>query len=125
MKDFIYKDLSYRINGIVFEAYNELGSGHKEIMYERIIEKLFIRSGISFKRQLPYKVEYKGELIGRYYFDFLVESKIILELKQGNYFSKRNIHQVNEYLKASSLKLALLANFTSDGVKIKRIVNIK
>lgn len=62
--------------------------------------------------------------MGRYFFDFLVEGKIIVELKVGDFFSHRNIHQASEYLKASDLQLAILANFTSKGVKYRRIVNI-
>jgi len=54
----------------------------------------------------------------------LNENKIVLEIKKGNYFSPNNIKQISAYLRATNLKLGLLANFTSGGVKIKRIVNI-
>jgi GxxExxY protein len=56
--------------------------------------------------------------------DFLYEDIIVIELKQGNGFSKRNINQIYSYLKATGLKLGLLINFTRDGVKFKRIVNL-
>jgi GxxExxY protein len=55
--------------------------------------------------------------------DFLVENKIVVEIKKGNRFSKRHIDQVIEYLKASNLKLAILINFGTQGVTFKRIVN--
>lgn len=71
------------------------------------------------------KIEFNGEVIGKYFLDFLVEDKIIVEIKQGNYFSKSHIEQIHNYLKANNLKLGLLANFTMNGVKIKRIVNLK
>jgi len=57
--------------------------------------------------------------------DFLVEDKILVEIKKGNYFSKKNIEQVYAYLKATGLKLAILANFTSTGVKFRRILNLR
>jgi len=120
----IYPELSYIIIGILFDVYKELGPGYKEVYYERAVAKGFDRVHLRYKRQLPYKVTYRGQFIGRCYFDFLVEEKIILELKKGDYFSRRNIHQTNEYLKISKLKLAILANFTTKGVEYKRIVNI-
>lgn len=80
---------------------------------------------VKYKQQVPYKLTFKGEVVGKYYLDFLVEDKIVLELKKGNYFSKRNIEQVKEYLRATDMKLAILANFTQNGVKFLRILNLK
>ena len=121
----IYKDLSYRIVGILFEVYNELGYGYQEKYYENAIAKSFSKNNIQFKRQAPFKLQFKGEPIGRYYLDFLIEGKIILELKKGNHFPKRNINQATEYLKVTGLKLAILANFTSSEIKFMRILNIR
>jgi len=119
----IYKELSYKVVGILFDVYNDLGYGYQEKYYERAIEKYFIADNIKFKRQVPYKIAVKGEIIGRYYLDFLVEDKIVLEIKKGNYFSRRNIEQVKGYLKATKMKLAMLANFTPRGVKIFRVLS--
>lgn len=119
----IYKDLSYNIVGVMFEVFNELGYGYQEKHYERAAEKTFIDKKINYKRQLPYSIIFRGEKIGIYYLDFLVEDKIVVELKKGNYFSRKNINQVKEYLKVTDLKLALIINFTSYGVKILRILN--
>ncbi len=58
------------------------------------------------------------------FFDFLVDGTIIIELKKDAYFSKQNIDQVNQYLKTSGIKLALLINFSTKGVVYKRLVNI-
>lgn len=121
----IYKDLSYKIVGILFEVYNELGGGYQEKHYERALEKIFSEENVGFKRQAPFVIKIKDKIIGRYYMDFLIEDKIVLELKKGNYFSKNNIKQVLSYLKAMDLKLGIIANFTSSGVKTKRILNIK
>ena len=120
----IYKELSYKVVGILFEVYNELGFGYQEKYYEKAIEKCFFKEKISFKRQAPFNLKFKDEIVGKYYLDFLIENKIVLEIKKGNYFPKRNINQVKEYLKVTGLKLAILANFTSDGVKFLRILNL-
>ncbi len=118
-----HKELSFIIVGILFEVYNELGYGYQEKYYERAIEKCFIDKKIKYKRQAPYKVLFKQKEIGKYYFDFLVDNKIIVELKKGDHFSKSNINQVKGYLKAANLKLAILANYTSKGVKILRVLS--
>lgn len=124
MDKIIYKELSYKIVGSAFEVFRELGYGFKERYYEDAIAREFKNRDIKFKRQVPYKLKYKGEIIGNYRFDFFVENKIIVELKRGDYFSKNNITQALQYLKATDLKLAILINITSEGVKFKRILNI-
>jgi GxxExxY protein len=121
----LYKELSYQIMGAIFEVYNELGYGFKEKYYEEAITKEFRQRNIPFKRQVPYKLSYKGEIIGLYRFDFLIDDKIILELKRGEFYSKQNYTQALQYLKASNLKLAILINITQQGIKYKRILNIK
>ncbi|KKP80343.1 MAG: hypothetical protein A2271_04685 [Candidatus Moranbacteria bacterium RIFOXYA12_FULL_35_19] len=120
----IYKELSYEVMGSIFEVFKELGYGFKERYYEDAIAKEFENRKIKFKRQIPYKLRYKGEIVGSFRFDFLVENKIIVELKRGDYFSKNNMTQVLQYLKAANLKLGILINITSGGVKFKRILNI-
>ena len=59
-----------------------------------------------------------------YYFDFLIENKIVLELKARNYFSRKDIDQLFSYLKSKDMKLGIIAHFTKSGVKFKRVVNI-
>lgn len=125
INDLMYPELSYKIVGILFSVFNELGYGYKEKYYEQAVAEHFLQNKIKFNRQLPYKIEYLGKVIGINYLDFLVEDKVILELKQGNYFSRQNIKQVNVYLKITHLQLAILANFTSQGILFKRLVNIK
>jgi len=120
--DLVYPELSYKIIGILFSVY--IGYGYKEKYYERSVAEYFLRNKIKFKRQLPYKIKILGKIIGINYLDFLVEDKVILELKQGNYFSRQNIKQANSYLKITHLQLAILANFTPKGIQFKRLVNI-
>jgi len=114
----VYKELSYVIIGILFEVYNELGYGHPEKYYYRAISKAFTM------RKIDFKLCFKGEAIGRYYVDYIIENKIVLEMKKGNFFSKRNIEQIKGYIKATNMKLAILVNFTSNGVKFFRLLNI-
>lgn len=66
---------------------------------------------------------FQQKSIGRFFLDFLVEEKIIVELKQGGRFSKNHFDQVTGYLKTHGAALGILANFTQDGVVCKRVLN--
>jgi len=120
----VYPELSYEVVGILYDVFNELKSGHKEIYYQNAIAVGLRRSNINFKEQVYSPITFKDELVGKYFFDFLIEDKIILEIKAGDKFSRKNIEQTYSYLRASDLNLGILANFTGSGVKFKRILNI-
>jgi len=124
-KDIIYPGLSYKIIGILFNVWNTVGSNHKENFYQKAVARDFSEAGLDFKEQLPVKINYKGKPIGIYYFDFLIEDKVVLEVKVRDYFSKKDISQLYSYLKAKNLKLGLIVHFAKTGVRIKRVVNIK
>jgi len=119
----LYKELSYKIVGILFEVYNQLGYGFKEKYYEKAVAEYFKKENIKFKEQAPYKIAIKNKVIAMNYIDFIVDSKIVLELKKGCYFSKQNLEQVKQYLQVTNLKLAILANFMPNGVKYIRVLN--
>jgi GxxExxY protein len=119
----IYPELSYKLVGLAYNVFNELGHGHLEKIYQKAYAKELKEAGIIFKEQAPYQVIYKDEIIGNNFLDFLVEEKVIIELKRSDFYSKKYIDQVSNYIKVSNLKLAILINFTSNGVRIKRIVN--
>lgn len=123
--DLLYPKLSYDIVGVLIRVYKELGSDLLEKHYQRAIALELTKSGISFKEQFPVTLYYQGEKIGIYFIDFLIDGVIVLEIKKNHNFLKKNIDQVNNYLKTLNLELGLLANFTSNGVTYKRIVNIK
>lgn len=100
----IFADLSYKLIGAAFTVYNELGYGHLEKIYQRAFAKELQLQQVAFKEQVPYKVFYKSEYVGTGYLDFLVEDKVIVELKKSDYFSQKNIDQVVNYLKISDLQ---------------------
>lgn len=120
----IYPELSYKIIGCLFEVYNDLSFGYREKYYYNAIKKAFDRCGIRYKEQFCISLTYKDEKVGKFFIDFLVENKVVLEIKVGNYFSRKNIEQTYQYLKSQNLKLGLLVNFTRSGIKFRRILNI-
>jgi len=123
--DLVYPELSYKIIGCAFEVFNELGFGHAEKYYQKAMAIALKNAGLTFKEQFYAPLKFKGELVGKLYLDFLVDDKIIIELKKNDHFSKSNIDQVNQYLLSSKLQLAFLINFSSKGIISKRFVNIE
>lgn len=119
----IYPKLSYQIVGCLFEVYNKLGSNHREKFYQKALAQELKLNKIPFREQIYYKFSYKGTPIGQLYFDFLIDNKIILELKSGLYFRKKDFEQLLDYLKSSKLKLGILACFAKDGMKFHRVLN--
>ncbi|MFA5188136.1 MAG: GxxExxY protein [Patescibacteria group bacterium] len=119
----IYPELSYEIVGVLFDVYNELGYGYQEKYYDSAVAKALDLKHIRFKRQVPFDVKYKDNKIGKGILDFLIEDKIVLELKIGKYFTKQSFNQVKGYLKSTNKKLAIMAIFTPKGVRFIRILN--
>jgi|SRR3989344_4644328 len=122
-QDLIYPDLSYEISGVLFDVFKEIGSGHQEKHYQRAIAIALKNKGIKFQEQVPADLLYNNEKIGKYFLDFVIDDKIVLEIKKGVYFRKTNLGQVIGYLKVKNYKLGLIANFTDKGVKIYRVLN--
>lgn len=123
-RELIYAEECYKIIGLAFEVFNEIGYGHKETFYQKALAEAFKENKIPAKEQLRVRVKYKGKDLGIYIFDFLVFGKIVVELKQKNYFSKKDIDQVYAYLKAMQFSLGLIIHFTKEGIRYKRIVNL-
>jgi GxxExxY protein len=120
----IYPDLSYKIIGCAFSVFRELGWGYSEKDYEKALEIELSKNDIKYERQRYIPVQYKGQLISKYFADFIAEEKILLELKIVSKLGYSHIHQVLPYLKAANLRLGILIYFTPDGVKYRRVVNV-
>lgn len=123
MSNIIYKDESYAIVGALFDVYNNLGSGFSEIVYKDALEYEFRKLNIPFKREKEYSIAYKDIVLAhKFYADFVVFDKIILEIKSTENLNEKHLAQCINYLKVSNCKLAILANFHKDLLEHKRIV---
>jgi GxxExxY protein len=109
----------------LFIVHNKLGPGFLEKIYQRAIVEELKYQKIPFEVEKKIKIYYKDTLIGYNNIDLIVYDKIILELKAVNNLEKFHISQVLSYLKASEFELALLVNFGTEKMEIKRIVNQK
>ena len=121
----IYPELSYIIIGIAFKVFNELGFGMNEKYYQRAIEQELKKEKIYYQKEKVVKLTYNSQSIGNYRLDFIIDNKIIIELKVRPRLGYVHIKQALSYLKSTNIKLAILIYFTRNGVKYRRIVNIK
>lgn len=123
MSKILYKEESYAIVGALFEVYNNLGSGFSEIVYKDALEIEFERLNIDFQREQEFTVNYKGVILPhKFYADFVIFDRIILEVKCVENLNDKHLAQCLNYLKVSGCRLVLLANFHKDLLDHKRII---
>ena len=115
-------EITYRINGAVFEVNRELGSGFLEKVYENALMNEFRLRGIKVEAQVPIKIYYKDVIVGDYLADIVIENRIILELKACESLQKVHEAQLLNYLAATGYKIGMLVNFTYPKAEIKRFV---
>jgi GxxExxY protein len=115
-------ELTYLINGAIFEVNRQLGAGFLEKVYEKALLIELLDRGLKAETQVPVKVKYKGREVGEYYADIVVENKVILEIKSIDSLQKIHEAQLLNYLKATGYKLGLLVNFKHPKAEIKRLV---
>ena len=115
-------ELTYLINGAIFEVNRELGAGFLEKVYENALLVELNERGLKVECQVPIKVKYKGKEVGEYYADIVVENQVILEIKAVDSLQKIHEAQLLNYLKATGYKIGLLVNFAHPKAEIKRFV---
>ncbi|MFH1954130.1 MAG: GxxExxY protein [Pseudomonadota bacterium] len=115
-------ELTYAINGAVFEVSRTLGFGFLEKVYENALLLELRKKGLRAEGQVPIKVQYKGEVVGEYFADILVEDSVIVELKTVEQLERIHEAQLLNYLKATGIRVGLLVNFRHPKAIIKRLV---
>jgi GxxExxY protein len=115
-------DVTEAVIGSAFEVANVLGAGFLEKVYERALLRELAFRGVSAKAQVSFPVCYKGQYVGEYVADLVVEEKVIVELKCVERFANEHLAQCINYLKASRLRVALLINFQKPKVEWKRVL---
>lgn len=121
MADLIYKDLSYKINGMCFEIQNRLGTKFQEKHYLRALCAILTKEQIPFKIEVPFNVKFENQILGTFRADLIVDDKILIELKVTDRLTTDHKQQVIRYLNALNLSLALLINFRIRPIQIWRI----
>lgn len=119
----IYPELSFMIVGILFKVHREMGNKYQEKHYQKALEIEFEKEKTKFERELPVDIFYDNKKIGKYFLDFLIEDKIVLEIKATDKFKLSDYKQISSYLKSKRIKLGILANFRKESLEFKRILN--
>ena len=113
----LYPELSYCVAGICFSAHNELGSYAREKQYGDIIERLLKEKSVPFQRECA--IGSSGNIL-----DFLIDGKIVLEIKAKRILTRDDYGQTQRYLQETGIRLALLVNFRNKYIKPVRVVKI-
>ena len=118
------EELATKVIGAAIRVHTALGPAYREAVYQRALAVALRRAGLAYETEHQFEVLYEGECVGRGRLDFLVEKKLIIEVKAVTEIQPRHQAQVIQYLAATDLPLALLLNFSVARMKrgIKRII---
>jgi GxxExxY protein len=114
--------MTERVLAAIFEVSNTLGAGFLEKVYERALLRELALRGISAIAQASFAVLYKGQSVGEYFADILVEDVLVVELKCVERLASEHTAQCLNYLRASGKTVCLLVNFQKPKVEWKRVV---
>jgi GxxExxY protein len=121
-EDYLFKEETYRLIGIGMTIHRILGKGFLEIVYKDVFEYELRKHTILYEREKEYCVAYKEvTLPHKFYADFVIENRIILELKSKAGIIDEYYAQVIKYLAVSKLKVGLILNFNDNSLQYKRV----
>lgn len=122
MAEIVYKELSFAVVGAAMEVHSILGPGFLEAVYQTALNREMTIRNISFISQKKLPVTYKDVIVGDYMADFVIENKIIVEIKSVSRLNPSHQAQALHYLAATGYRLALLINFGCGSLEYRRIV---
>lgn len=124
MEELKYKEITERIIGVSFEVHKFLGNGFQEVIYQRALAWEMKQAELEFAREIEQDIFYKDlpEPIGTRRADFVVEGKVLVELKALTKLEDVHLAQTLNYLKAYKLEIGLLINFGSKSLEFKRLI---
>ena len=125
MSELKYKETTEKIIGAAMKVHAALGNGFQEVIYQRALAIEFTENKIPFKREFNMKVFYKSIEVGERRVDFLVDGKIMVELKAQVSLESVHLAQAKNYLEAYNVEVGLLINFGAQSIQFKRLENQK
>ena len=123
MKEILEKDLSYKITGILFEVHNRLGRFCKHDQYCEALEVLFKEKGIEYLREIEIPIMIGNAKITGNRLDFLVEGRVVLDVKCKKAITVQDYVQMKRYLRACEKQLGIIVNFSETSIRPKRIIS--
>lgn len=120
-KEMRHAGLTRTVIEACFEVSNELGAGFLESVYEKALALALRQKGLRVEMQVPLQVRFRGEVVGDFFADLLVEKSVIVELKAVKALYPEHQAQVINYLKATGYEVGLLVNFGTPRIEVKRL----
>ncbi|HEY2680872.1 MAG TPA: GxxExxY protein [Candidatus Udaeobacter sp.] len=118
----LHKQTTEKIIGAAFEVHSQLGYGFLERVYQRALQVELLRRGAAAELENRIQVQYKGVVVGDYDADILVDACVVVEVKIGPQYDKRDEAQLLNELKATGLRVGILLNFGRAKLEYKRLV---
>jgi len=122
MVELLYKELTFTVIGAAMEVHKILGPGFLETVYQLALAHELTLRKIPFEQQVRLPVSYKDILVGEYIADFMIDGKLIVEIKAVSNFNSQHQAQAMHYLAATGLRLALLLNFGTGSLEHRRVI---
>lgn len=122
-RNYKYSDITGSVIGSAIRIHTELGNGFQEVIYQRCLEIEFVDRKVSYSRELEMPIFYKEQHVRTRRVDFLVEDKVLVELKAVAELTDSHYNQILNYLTAYQLEIGLLINFGEPSLKVKRFIN--
>jgi len=123
MKDLLYKDVSFLIRGLIFEIRNNYGPGQKESIYKNLFEESLKQENIGYEKEKSIPIfSLNNKKVGVYRPDFVIEDKLIIEIKSSRFTTRIDEKQLYYYLRNSKYEVGFLVNFFTPKLYIKRII---
>ncbi len=122
-KNIFYPKLSYTIYGLLYKTHNSLGRFKNEKQYADALEQLLKENNICYKREKALPQSFVGEKSKRNIPDFIIEDKIILDIKAKRLITKEDYYQMRRYLSSYKRKLGIIINFRNLSISPKRVLN--
>ena len=124
-QEYKYSDITRKIIGAAMKVHSTLGNGFQEVIYQRALAIEMAEQGLTFQRELEMQIYYRAQEIGTRRVDFLVEDKVMVELKALTMLEDVHLAQAINYLEAYNLEIGLLINFGAKSLEYRRVINGK
>jgi GxxExxY protein len=125
MPEYKHADLTGKIIGAAMKVHSTLGNGFQELIYQKALAIELTKHGLGFQREVEMQIYYDGQQIGTRRVDFLVEGRVMVELKAVRQLDNLHLAQAINYLEAYQLEIGLLVNFGAKSLEFRRVVNSK
>ena len=118
-------EITYKVNGCAMKVHNTLGNGFQEVIYQRCLALELQKAGLNFGREIEQTIFYEGIEVGIRRADFIVENRIIVELKAVINLEDVHLAQAKNYVVAYDFPIGLLINFGAVSLQFKKVFNAK